>query len=83
MCHDPLTKLTILSVCTRYTESTVHTASLLFIGFESMLWQVPITIATQGNAKALQFVLSQQSTTVTLEGVGEGDWVLVSVCVCV
>ena len=44
-----------------------------------MLWQVPITIATKDNPKAVELVLSQQSTTVTLEGVGEGDWVLVSV----
>jgi len=44
-----------------------------------MLWEVPITIATKDNPKAMQLVLSQQSATVTLEGVGEGDWVLVSV----
>ena len=43
-----------------------------------MLWTVPITIATKGNPQAAQLLLSQQSTTVTLEGVGESDWVLVS-----
>jgi len=43
-----------------------------------MLWKVPITIATKENPKAMQFVLIQQSTTVALEGVKEGDWVLVS-----
>lgn len=48
-----------------------------FAGFESMLWKVPITVATKGNPQAAKLVLSQQSTTVTLEGVGENDWVLV------
>lgn len=47
-------------------------------GFESMLWKVPITVATKGNPQAAKLVLSQQSTTVTLEGVGENDWVLVN-----
>ena len=50
-------------------------------GFESMLWKVPITVATKGNPQAAKLVLSQQSTTVTLEGVGENDWVLVSIVV--
>ena len=43
-----------------------------------MLWKVPIVIATKGNPQAASLVLTEQSTTVTLEGVGEGDWVLVS-----
>ena len=43
-----------------------------------MLWKVPITIATKGNPQAASLVLTEQSTTVTLEGVGESDWVLVS-----
>jgi puromycin-sensitive aminopeptidase len=47
-------------------------------GFESMLWKVPITVATKGNPLAASLMLSEQSTTVTLEGVGEGDWVLVN-----
>jgi puromycin-sensitive aminopeptidase len=47
-------------------------------GFESMLWKVPIVIATKGNPQAASLVLTEQSTTVTLEGVGEGDWVLVN-----
>ena len=51
---------------------------MCLIGFESMLWKVPIVIATKGNPQAASLVLTEQSTTVTLEGVGEGDWVLVS-----
>ena len=43
-----------------------------------MLWKVPITVATKGNPLAASLMLSEQSTTVTLEGVAEGDWVLVS-----
>ena len=50
----------------------------VFAGFESMLWKVPITVATKGNPQAASLVLTQQSITVTLEGVAEGDWVLVS-----
>ena len=49
-----------------------------------MLWQVPITIATKKNAKAVQLVLSGESASVTVEGVGDGDLVLVSCgCGCV
>ena len=44
---------------------------------------MPITIATKKNAKAVQLVLSEESASVTVEGVGDGDWVLVSVCGCV
>ena len=59
--------------------SVFQYASLfLVLGFESMLWKVPITVATKGNPQAASLVLTQQSTTVTLEGVGESDWVLVS-----
>jgi puromycin-sensitive aminopeptidase len=47
-------------------------------GFESMLWKVPITVATKGNPQAASLVLTEQSTTVTLEGEGESDWVLVN-----
>ena len=43
-----------------------------------MQWQVPITIATSKNPKALTFILDQPSTTVTVEGVGPDDWLLVS-----
>ena len=50
----------------------------VFAGFESMLWKVPITVATKGNPQATSLVLTQQSVTVTLEGVAEGEWVLVS-----
>ena len=42
-----------------------------------MLWQVPVTIATSKNLTALQFVLDKQTTTVTVEGVGPDDWILV------
>ena len=54
------------------------TSCVCLIGFESMLWKVPIVIATKGNPQAASLVLTEQSTTVTLEGVGEGDWVLVN-----
>lgn len=47
-------------------------------GFESMLWRVPVTIATSKNPAALKFVLDTSSTTVTVEGVGSEDWILVS-----
>ena len=51
--------------------------------FESMLWQVPVTIATSKNPEALKFVLDKTSTTITLEGVGPDDWILVCyVMVC-
>ena len=43
-----------------------------------MLWQVPVTIATSKNPAALKFVLDKSSTTVTVEGVGPDDWILVS-----
>ena len=43
-----------------------------------MLWKVPVTIATSKNAEALKFVLEDSSTTVTVEGVGPDDWILVS-----
>ena len=43
-----------------------------------MQWQVPITIATSQNPNALTFLLDKPSTTVTLEGVGPNDWILVS-----
>ena len=42
-----------------------------------MLWKVPIAIATKGNPQAASLMLTEQSVTVTLEGVGESDWVLV------
>ncbi len=42
-----------------------------------MLWQVPVTIATSKNPTAVKFVLESQSTTVTVEGVGQDDWILV------
>ena len=42
-----------------------------------MLWQVPVTIATSKNKEALKFVLDKASTTITLEGVGPKDWILV------
>ena len=45
--------------------------------FASMLWKVPVTVATKSNPEAFRFVLEQESDTVTLEGVGPDDWVLV------
>ena len=42
-----------------------------------MQWQIPVTIATSKNRSALTFVLDKPSTTVTLEGLGANDWVLV------
>lgn len=52
--------------------------SFSLAGFESMLWKVPVTIATSKNPAALKFVLDSSSTTVTVEGVGPDDWILVS-----
>ena len=48
-----------------------------YVGHESMLWQVPVTIATSKNPAAIRFVLDSRSTTVTVEGVGPDDWILV------
>ena len=45
-----------------------------------MLWRVPVTIATSKNPVALKFVLDSSSTSVTVEGVGPDDWILVSLC---
>ena len=49
----------------------------LFIGFESMLWQVPVTIATSKNRKAKKFLLDKASMVVTVEELGPDDWILV------
>ena len=49
------------------------------IGFESMLWQVPVTIATRTNPAAITFVLNRASAIVSVEGVEADEWVLVSV----
>ena len=46
--------------------------------FGSMLWNVPVTIATKGNPEAAKFVLDKVSDTVTIEGVGPDDYILVS-----
>lgn len=43
-----------------------------------MVWQVPVTIATSKNPAAMKFVLDKASATVTIEGVGPDDWILVS-----
>ena len=51
--------------------------SSTYVGHESMLWQVPVTIATSKNPAAIRFVLDSRSTTVTVEGVGPDDWILV------
>ena len=47
-------------------------------GFESMLWHVPVTIATSNNPSAMKFVLNKRLDTITVEGVGPNDWILVS-----
>ena len=44
-----------------------------------MLWNVPVTIATKANPEAVKFVLEKESDTVTVEGVGPDDYILVSV----
>ena len=46
-------------------------------GFESMLWHVPITIATAQKRDAYKFVLDKESETVTLDGVKPDDWIKV------
>ena len=43
-----------------------------------MLWQVPVTIATRKNPEALKCILDKASMTVTIEGVGPDDWILVN-----
>ena len=45
--------------------------------FGSMLWLVPVTIATKKNPEALRFILDKPTDTVTVEGVGPDDWILV------
>lgn len=47
-------------------------------GFESLLWHVPVTIATSNNPTAMKFVLDKCSDTITVEGVGPNDWILVN-----
>ena len=47
-----------------------------------MLWHVPVTIATSKNPSAVKFVLDKRSETITVEGVGPDDWILVSYFVC-
>lgn len=46
-------------------------------GFEDYLWQVPVTIATNKNKAAYKFLLDKKTATVTMEGVGPNDWILV------
>ena len=46
-------------------------------GFEDMRWKVPVTIATSKNLSAMTFVLEKETETVTLEGVGADDWIMV------
>ena len=60
-----------------HTHTTLHINIFYFAGFESMQWQIPVTIATSKNRSALTFVLDKPSTTITLEGLGANDWVLV------
>ena len=51
-----------------------------FPEFDSMLWNVPVTIATKNSPEAVKFVLDKRSDTVEVEGVGEDDWIMVSWC---
>lgn len=51
---------------------------IFIIGFEDMLWQVPITIATSQQKEAYKFVLDKQSATITLEGLKPDDWIKVN-----
>ena len=51
---------------------------IFIIGFEDMLWQVPVTIATSQQKEAYKFVLDKQSTTITLEGLKPDDWIKVN-----
>ena len=46
-------------------------------GFESLLWHVPVTIATGNSSTAKKFILNKQCDTVTVEGVGPDGWILV------
>ena len=45
-----------------------------------MLWQVPVTVATRKNPEALKFILNKASMTVTVDGLGPDDWILVNFC---
>ena len=47
--------------------------------FESYQWKVPVTIATSNNPAAVKIVLDKPSDTVTIEGVGADDWILVRI----
>lgn len=47
--------------------------------FGSMLWNVPVTVATKSNPEAVKFVLDKACDTVTVEGVGPDDYILVGV----
>ena len=47
-----------------------------------MLWKVPVTVATRQNPEALRFVLEKASDTVTVDGVGPQDYVMVSDAPC-
>lgn len=50
---------------------------LSLAGFESFLWHVPVTIATGNSPTAKTVILSKRCDTVTVEGVGPDDWILV------
>ena len=43
-----------------------------------MIWNVPVTIATKANPEAVRFVLDKACDSVTVEGVGPDDWILVN-----
>ena len=57
---------------------SIFVTSMFFIpDFGSMLWNVPVTIATKSNPEAARFVLDKASDVITIEGVGPEDWTLV------
>ena len=57
----------------------LSSSSSSLAGFEDMLWQVPVTIATPQNPTAYKFVLDKSSATVTIEGLKPTDWIKVMI----
>lgn len=46
-------------------------------GFESYIWHVPVTIATENSHTAKTIILNKRCDTIAVEGVGPNDWILV------
>ena len=55
----------------------MHMTVYLIPDSASMLWNVPITIATKSNPEAVRFVLDKASDIVTIDNVTADDWILV------